>query len=81
MKTTVDISDSLLRGARPLEGGEKVTIEPRVEHRAHHVVSKPKPVSAFKLRKASVKGEGLHPDLREASWDRIRDLIYDESGN
>jgi hypothetical protein len=31
---------------------------------------------AFPLRDASVDGNGLNPDYRDASWDRIRDAVY-----
>jgi hypothetical protein len=34
----------------------------------------------FRLRKASFKGSGLHPDLAGASWERIRDTIYEGRG-
>jgi len=38
------------------------------EHRAHYGV--------FKLEDAAFDGEGIAPDLRAASWERIRDLAY-----
>jgi hypothetical protein len=30
----------------------------------------------FKLRDAAFDGEGIQPDLRDASWEQIRDLAY-----
>ena len=34
----------------------------------------------FRLRKASVKGRGLHPDMQGATWEQIRDKIYEGRG-
>jgi hypothetical protein len=31
----------------------------------------------FTLRRVTFTGEGLRPELRDASWDRIRELAYD----
>jgi hypothetical protein len=33
----------------------------------------------FRLRDASVPGEGIRPELRSASWEQIRDSAYDSS--
>jgi hypothetical protein len=38
------------------------------EHRAHY--------AAFKLDDEAFGGQGLAPELRGASWERIRDLAY-----
>jgi hypothetical protein len=81
MKTTVDISDPLLREAKKLAAREGVTLKTLVERGLHRLVSETKPAPAFKLRRGSFKGKGLRPELRGASWDRIRDMIYDEGGN
>jgi hypothetical protein len=81
MKTTVDISDPLLREAKQLAAREGVTLKALIERGLHRVVSETKPAAAFKLRRGSFKGKGLHPELRGASWDRIRDMIYDEAGD
>ena len=66
----------LLREAQRLAAREGVTLKALIERRLHRVISETKPVPG-KLRRGSFKGNGLHPDLQHASWDRIRDLIYD----
>ena len=37
-------------------------------------------VTAFHLRQAAFKGQGLQTHLEEASWDRIRDMSYEGRG-
>lgn len=81
VKTTVDISDPLLREAKQLAAREGVTLKALIERGLHRVVSETRPALPFKLRRGSFKGKGLRPELRGASWDRIRDMIYDESGD
>ncbi len=80
MKTTVEISDSLLREARKLAAREGVTFRARVERGLHRVVAETKQQAPFKLRRASFKGKGRQPQLHEASWERLRDLVYDGRG-
>lgn len=80
MKTTVEISDPLLREARKLAAREGVTLRTLIERGLHRVIADTKPAAPFKLRRASFKGKGLHPDLQHASWDRVRDLAYEGRG-
>jgi hypothetical protein len=81
MKTTVEISDSLLREARNLAAREGVTLRTLVERGLHRVISETSHGTPFKLRRASFKGKGLHPDLQDASWERLRDLAYQDRGS
>lgn len=80
MKTTVEISDSLLREVRKLAAREGVTLRTLVERGLHRVMAETKHGVPFKLRRASFKGKGLRPDLREATWERLRDLAYEGRG-
>ncbi len=80
MKTTVEISDSLLREVRKLAAREGVTLRALVERGLHRVVAETGRGAPFKLRRASFKGKGLQTELREASWDRLRDLAYEGRG-
>ena len=34
----------------------------------------------FKLRRASFKGKGRQAEISQASWDGVRDLIYQDRG-
>jgi hypothetical protein len=80
MKTTVEISDSLLREARKLAAREGVTLRTLVERGLRRVVAETQHGTPFKLRRASFKGKGLQVDFSEASWDRLRDLSYEGRG-
>jgi hypothetical protein len=80
MKTTVEISDSLLREVRELAAREGVTLRTLVERGLHHVVAETQHGARFKLRRASFRGKGLRAELRDASWDKLRDLTYQDRG-
>jgi hypothetical protein len=81
MKTTLEISDPLLRDARKIAARERTTLRALVEQGLRDVIAKKKQRQRpFRLRKASVKGEGLHPDFAEGGWARIRDTIYEGRG-
>ncbi|HEV2100488.1 MAG TPA: hypothetical protein VGR45_16405 [Stellaceae bacterium] len=80
MKTTVEISDSLLREVHEVAAREGVTLRTLVERGLHRVVAETKREAPFKLRRASFKGKGRQPEFRETSWDALRDLVYQNHG-
>ena len=81
MKTTIEISDPLLREARKVAAREGVTLRTLVERGLHRVVAEKKSGSPpFKLRRASFKGRGLQTDQHDASWEKLRDLAYEGRG-
>jgi len=80
MKTTVEISDPLLREVRKLAAREGATLRTLVERGLRRVVAETKPGAPFKLRRASFKGRGLRADFRDSSWDKLRDLAYEGRG-
>ena len=80
MKTTLDISDPLLREARKVAAREGTTLRALVEQGLRQVVADKQRKRKFRLRKASFKGRGLRPELVDASWERLRDLAYEGRG-
>ncbi len=80
MKTTVEISDGLLAEARRLATRENTTVRALVEEGLRHVVATRRGAAAFRLRKASFKGQGLQPGVAGASWERIRDMAHENRG-
>jgi CRISPR/Cas system-associated protein Csm6 len=80
MKTTLEISDPLLREARKLAARERTTLRALVEQGLRRVVTERQRRQAFRLRKASFKGRGLRPEFQDATWERVRDLAYEGRG-
>jgi len=80
MKTTVEISDSLLEDAKRVASKEGTTVRALVEQGLRRVVSERKRREKFHLRKATFKGKGLQPGVSGASWDRIREMAYEGRG-
>ena len=78
MKTTIDIADPILREARKLASREGTTLRALVEQGLRQVISERKQKQPFRLRPVTSGGEGLRPELQDASWDEIRDLSYEK---
>jgi len=81
MKTTVDISDPLLREARELAEKEGTTLRALVEDGLRRALADRRGrKKLYRLRDASVPGgEGLAPGL-EGNWAKMRALIYEGRG-
>ena len=78
MKTTVEISDALLKEARKVALREDVTVRTLIEQGLRHVISQRKQTrESFRLRKATFKGQGLTAEARAAGWERLRELAYE----
>jgi len=80
MKTTVQIPDSLFEEMRSLAHQEQTTMKALIQEGLRRIISERKQPKRFSLRKATFKGHGLHPDLKEASWDQIREKSYEGRG-
>ena len=80
MKTTIEITDSLLKEARRVASREGTTVKALVVEGLQKVISERKRPGTFKLPKATFKGKGLQGDLQGASWERIRDTAYEGRG-
>jgi hypothetical protein len=81
MKTTLEISDPLLREARKVAARERTTLRALVEQGLRQIVLQKRQRSEFRLRDASFKGRGLQGELTNASWEQIRDLAYEGRGS
>ena len=80
MKTTIDIPDPLLEAAKKAAAREGTTLRALVELGLRQVLDARKRGGAFRLRKASFRGEGLQPEVRALAWEQIRELAYGERG-
>lgn len=81
MKTTVEIPDPILAQVRKVASQEGTTVRALIEEGLRKVLGERAAEGEFRLRKASFKGKGLQPELRDASWDRIRDAAYQGRGS
>ena len=81
MKTTIEISDAALEEARRVAAREGTSLRALIEEGLRHVLAQRRSRRAgFRLRDASVTGEGLSPEFAGESWSAIRDAIYRERG-
>jgi hypothetical protein len=80
VKTTIEISDTLLHEVRRLAAREGVTLRSLLERGLRCILAETKDSPPFKLRRASFKGEGRQTALREAEWETLRDLTYQDRG-
>ncbi|MGH7299014.1 MAG: DUF2191 domain-containing protein [Candidatus Rokuibacteriota bacterium] len=67
----------MLEEARRVAARERTTVRALIEEGLRHVRAERKRSGTFRLRKASFKGSGLHPDLAGAPWEKIRDAVYE----
>lgn len=80
MKTTIELPDPLLEQARRYAAARKMTLKALIEQGLRKVMADKVDGKPFKLRDGSVKGSGMTPEFQNASWEQIRDAIYDGRG-
>lgn len=76
MKTTIDIADSVLDAARALAVQQSTTLRALVEEGLRRVVEERRDRCRFVLRRASVGGQGMSPEMVEGGWEAVRDAAY-----
>jgi hypothetical protein len=80
MKTTIDIANPLLEAAKKAAAREGTTLRALVELGLRQVLETRRRGGAFRLRKASFRGQGLQPAAKDLSWEQMRELAYGERG-
>jgi Arc/MetJ family transcription regulator len=80
MKTTIEIADPLLEEARRVAARDGTTVRSLVEQGLRQVLGARGRRGKFRLRKASFRGRGLQPGVREPGWERIREMAYEGRG-
>ena len=81
MKTTIEISDPLLKDAKRVAAREGVTLRTLVESGLRQEIEQRNRPTVFRLRKATFKGKGVQPGARGLSWDQLRELAYSGRGS
>lgn len=80
MKTTIELSDALLRQAKALARREGVTLRTLIEAGLRAVLKERRDKPKFELRDESFGGQGLAPEFQGERWDELRDAIYQGRG-
>jgi hypothetical protein len=80
IKTTVEISDPLMREARETAVREGRTLRSLLEEGLREVLAGRRRKGRFRLRDGSFKGKGLQPGVDLSNWEEIRTLIYEGRG-
>lgn len=81
MKTTIEISDSLLRQVKALAQREGTTVRALVEAGLRALLKEQRDRPKFRLRDASFEGQGLADAARGEGWEALRDAIYEGRGS
>jgi hypothetical protein len=81
MKTTVEISEPVLRAAKAAAAREGTTVRALVEEGLRKVLAERKSRATFRLRAVSFRGSGLSETAQAAGWEAVRDLIYEGRGS
>ena len=79
VKTTVEISDSLLDEAKRVASRESSTLRELIEEGLRRSLEERKKKKGFHLRRASFRGKGLQPGV-SAEWDHLREVVYEGRG-
>jgi len=80
MKTTLDISDNLLRRAKELARKENLTLRSLVEGGLELVLKAREERGPHKVKPVVFRGKGLSEQFRGASWAEIRRAVYEGQG-
>jgi hypothetical protein len=70
----------ILNEAKRLAAKEGTTVRAYVEQGLGRIIAERKSSGQFRLRRATFKGKGLQPGVRDATWERIRETIYQKKG-
>ena len=70
----------MLEEAKRLAAREGTTLRALIEEGLRRILAERKRTGAFRLRKATFKGDGLQPAVAGSSWDRLREMAYEGRG-
>lgn len=80
MKTTVEISDSLLKEAQDLARRNKTTLRALLESGLRRELAQRSQRADFHLPDASVGGQGMNVEFQGAGWEQVREAAYGDRG-
>jgi hypothetical protein len=77
MKTSIEISNPLLKRARAIAARDGRTLRDLVEAGLRLLVEQDEKAVAFRLRDASVGGRGLKQGLSYDDWGKVLEMAYE----
>lgn len=83
MKTTVDITDTVLRAAKEAAHEDDTTLRALIESGLRLVLEqreRENQAQPFRLRDGSVDGDGLRPEWEGRPWSDFRAAAYEGHG-
>jgi hypothetical protein len=80
MKTTIELPEPLFAQARRYASAHGMTMKALIEQGLRQVMAEKNEPKPFKLRDGSFKGSGMTPEFQNATWEQIRDAIYEGRG-
>lgn len=78
MKTTIEITDSLLDEAKRRAARERTTLRALIEEGLRRLLAERKRTGRFTLRRVTFGGEGIDPEA--GSWEEVRRRAYEGRG-
>ena len=81
MKTTIEISDSILTQAKQLACDQHVTLRSLTEEGLRKVIKERTTRGQCRVKPVTFRGKGLSPEFQGATWQRIRDAAYEGKGS
>ncbi|MCH8307227.1 MAG: type II toxin-antitoxin system VapB family antitoxin [Proteobacteria bacterium] len=81
MKTTVDISDELLKKAKRLAAKRRTTLRAIIEQGLRNTIKEQQRGAKYVLPDMSIDGKGLQAEFKNKAWSDIRDAAYEGRGS
>ncbi|MEN9580168.1 MAG: hypothetical protein RJA70_3177 [Pseudomonadota bacterium] len=81
MKTTIELSDAVLKAAKATAAREGTTVRSLVEEGLRKVLAERAKRPRFRLRSVTFRGTGLNEGVGDGGWEATRDLIYEGHGS
>ncbi len=76
MKTTIEISDHLLHRSKKVVRQEGGTLRSLVEEGLTLALARREKGTKARVKLVTFRGQGLQPEFRGVSWQKVRDAIY-----
>ena len=80
MKTTIEISDSILARVKQLAREQNSTLRSLTEEGLRKVIEERSTRGPCRVSPVTFRGKGLSPEFQGATWERIRDASYEGHG-